>query len=69
MYKMVNVGCHSALWACVSFDKKERAANVTHHSGQISSRQGTCIRIEECCHTDTHHNSIMYKSEVIDKHI
>ena len=42
---------------------------MTHHSGQIPSRQGTCTRIEECRHTDTHHHSIMYKSEVIDKDI
>ena len=48
---------------------KKSGQLMTHHSGQIPSRQGTCTRIEECRHTDTHHHSIMYKSEVIDKDI
>ena len=68
MNKMVNVGCPSFSWACVPFEKKSGQL-MTHHSGQIPSRQGTCTRIEECRHTDTHHHSIMYKSEVIDKDI
>ena len=68
MYKMVNVGCSSTLWACVPFEKKSEQL-MTHNSGQIPSRQWTCTRIEECRHTDTHHHSIMYKSEVIDKDI
>jgi len=63
MNKMVNVGCPFLSWAQtngVPFEKKSGQL-MTHHSGQIPSRQGTCTRIEECRQTDTHHHSIRHK--------
>jgi len=61
MYKMVNVGCPSTSWAMFVPFEKESGQLMTHHSGQIPSRQGTCTRIEECRQTDTHHHSIRHK--------
>jgi len=60
MNKMVNVGCPFLSWSFVSFEKKSGQL-MTHHSGQIPSRQGICIRIEECRQTDTHHHSVRHK--------
>jgi hypothetical protein len=56
MNKMVRyIGCPSFSWANTVPSVKESGQLMTHHSGQIPSRQGTRTRIEECRHTDTHH--------------
>ena len=56
MNKMVRyIGCPTNPWAKHRTLQEKSGQLMTHHSGQIPSRQGTCTRIEECRHTDTHH--------------
>jgi len=46
---------------------KKNGRLMTHHSGLIPPRRGTCTRIEECRHSTSPSNTKINKTEVIDK--